>query len=117
FITFLNLSEAYSLRKIADIKPIGAATVNAIILEDKVPTTNGKIPNSGCWLSGFNVAPRKKSITETFLKKDTVSVNKVKIIMPVVNIEMAVITFKKCETIFFKNRVMLFDFLLSLINY
>src|SRR5690606_15328950 len=45
FKTLLTLSEAYTRKQIADIKPIGPAISMAILMEIIVPFINGSTPN------------------------------------------------------------------------
>src|SRR5699024_8345399 len=93
-------SEAYSLKYIADIKPIGVATSIAITEEATVPTTNGKIPNVASWLNGLSTVPVKKSHIGIRLKNSIVSDSSVKTIPIVIRMEVEAMTNKESESTF-----------------
>src|SRR5699024_10872416 len=93
--TPFTLAEAYSLKYIADIKPIGVATSIAITVETTVPTTNGKIPNGASWLNGLSTVPVKKSHIGIRLKNSIVSDSSVKTIPIVIRMEVEAMTNKR----------------------
>src|SRR5699024_11252077 len=90
--TFFTRSEAYSLKYIADIKPIGDATSIAITEEATVPATNGKIPNVASWIDGLSIVPVKKSHIGIRLKYSIVSGSSVKTITIVIRLEVEAMT-------------------------
>src|SRR5699024_3062571 len=92
---FFTRSEAYSLKYIADIKPIGVATSIAITEEATVPATNGKIPNVASWLNGLSIVPVKKSHIGIRLKNSIVSDSSVKTITIVIRMEVEAMTNKR----------------------
>ena len=64
--------EAYSERKIAEKRPIGAATSMAISAIMKVPKNRGSAPNSAS-VCAFHRVPVRKSQADTFWKNRRLS--------------------------------------------
>src|SRR5690606_9247820 len=87
FTTAVNLGDAYSLRYTAMVMPTGTARMQAMPVVNRVPDSNGRMPNCLFSNRGVQVVPVMNSTIDTSPKNRQVSANRTMMMPTVVTID------------------------------